>query len=108
MSISILAVNNLLLSFLKYGTSLNKWYNWYIVYTTLLSYNNHILFCHCQVHKLEGEQGIPDQIVPNSSPMALRHTANDTACLAPRAQAARKEKEGLEDLCALCYVTLTS
>src|SRR5947199_10258495 len=108
MSVSILVVQNLLLSFLKYGTCLHKWYNWYIVYTTLLDYNNHILFRHCQVLKLEGEQGIPDQIVPTSSLTALSHTANDTACLALLTQAACKEKEGKEDLCALRYVTLTS
>src|SRR5712692_8700922 len=40
-----------LLSFLKYGTSLDRWYNWYIVYTTILDYNNHILFRVCQVYK---------------------------------------------------------
>ncbi len=81
--------------------------------------------------KKGGLQGIPDQIVPDSSPTALSHTANDTAkldnisattlrvyclavsrdvrkCLALRAQAACKEKEGEEDQCALRYVMLTS
>jgi hypothetical protein len=41
----------LLLSFPKYGTSLDRWYNWYIVYTTILGYNNHILFRVCQVYE---------------------------------------------------------
>ena len=33
----------------KYGTSLDKWYNWYVVYTTILIYNHSILFHVCQV-----------------------------------------------------------
>jgi len=35
----------------KYGTSYGKWYNWYIVYTTILIYNNSILFRACQGFK---------------------------------------------------------
>ncbi len=46
-----------LLSFLKYGTSLDRWYNWYIVYTTILDYNNHILFRVCQVYKMRVSRG---------------------------------------------------
>ena len=41
-------------------------------------YNNHILVRQCQVHMLKGKQGIPDQIVLNSSPIALSHTAEGT------------------------------
>ena len=58
--------------------------------------------------KKEGDQGIPDQAVPYSSPMALSHAANDTPCLTLRVQAVCKEKEGKEDQCALRYVMLTS
>jgi hypothetical protein len=42
---------NLLLSSQKYGTTYDKWYNWYIVYTTILAYNNCILFHACQGFK---------------------------------------------------------
>ena len=42
----------------------------------------------------EVQPGIPDQTVPTSSPTALGHAANDTACLMLHAQAGCKEKEG--------------
>jgi len=45
---SVLPATDLLLSFLKYGTNLDRWYNWYIVYTTILDYNNPIKFLVCQ------------------------------------------------------------
>ena len=81
----ICPTKDLLLSLLKYGTSYYRWYNWYIVYTTILDYNNHILFRVCQV-LIRGKPEIPDQTVP------VVHIS----------------KEGKEEQCGLRYVTPTS
>ena len=61
---------NLLLSSQKYGTSYDEWYNWYIVYTTILAYNDSILFRACQgLKQKEGQLRIPGQIVRKGDPL---------------------------------------